>query len=546
MTQLTDNLGNTVTNRMELMKIATKFYEDLYTKHNNTSQSFTTVTYNTDSVPPFMESEIEISIRNLKTGKSPGPDKVTNEMIKAGKDQLIKPLTKLFNLILYRKEIPKSWTLSEIVLLYKKGDPKMISNYRPISLISCIYKVFASTLLRRITKPIDENQPIEQAGFMRKYSTIDHIHTLKIIMEKYTEYDLPLYIAFIDYSKAFDSISHSSIWKALTEQGIEYEYIDLIKAIYTNSMTRVRMETKGPSFQVERGVKQGDPLSPKIFIAVLESIFGALEWRNMGININGTLLTHLRFADDIVLLSESSEQLAHMLESLSHHSNDIGLQINRDKTKIMTNRDKKLISITSVPMEYVEEYVYLGHLISFRSCTEKEIKRRIKVTWNKYWSMKEIFKGDIPIKLKTKAMNICLMPCLTYACQTWPLTKMNLHKIKTCQRGIERSFLKIKLNNRIRSLDIRSKTKANDAVEQVLTLKWKWAGHIQRVRDKRWSQTVTNWSPIYKKRKRGRPQKRWSDDIVETAGAFWPRTAQDRERWQNLEEAFTAKGGPYI
>lgn len=232
MTQLTDNLGNTVTNRMELMKIATKFYEDLYTKHNNTSQSFTTVTYNTDSVPPFMESEIEISIRNLKTGKSPGPDKVTNEMIKAGKDQLIKPLTKLFNLILYRKEIPKSWTLSEIVLLYKKGDPKMISNYRPISLISCIYKVFASTLLRRITKPIDENQPIEQAGFMRKYSTIDHIHTLKIIMEKYTEYDLPLYIAFIDYSKAFDSISHSSIWKALTEQGIEYEYIDLIKARY--------------------------------------------------------------------------------------------------------------------------------------------------------------------------------------------------------------------------------------------------------------------------------------------------------------------------
>ena len=211
----------------------------------------------------------------------------------------------------------------------------------------------------------------------------------------------------------------------------------------------------------------------------------------------------------------------------------------------MTNRDKKQISMQSIPIEYVEHYIYLGHLISFKSCTDREIDRRVKSTWNKYWAMKEVFKARLPTKLKTKAMNICLAPCLTYACQTWPLKKSHLHKIQICQRSLERSYMNIKLKDKIKNTTIREKTKAKDIAEQVKTLKWKWAGHIQRVTDNRWSQRVTNWYPIYKKRRRGRPCKRWSDDIAETAGPLWTRLALDRACWSRLEEAFTAKGGPY-
>lgn len=230
MTELQNTSGTIITHRRDLMMIATKFYKNLYTNKNMIEKT-RKMSNNNEPVPSFIVSEIRLSMEKLKMGKSPGSDGVTNEMIKAGKEKLVK----LFNLILHKKEIPKSWTSSEIVLLYKKGDPKLITSYRPISLISCLYKVFASTLLRRITKTIDENQPIEQAGFMKNYSTVDHMHTLKLIIEKYKGHVLPLYIAFIDFSKAFDSISHNSIWNALTEQGIDQDYIELIKIIYAKS-----------------------------------------------------------------------------------------------------------------------------------------------------------------------------------------------------------------------------------------------------------------------------------------------------------------------
>lgn len=546
MTQLKSTSGSTVTNRHDLMQVATQFYKNLYHKTEHHSEPIEITPRNTDTPPLFTESEVEFSINKLKTGKSPGSDRINNEQIMAGKEMLTKPLTKLFNQVLEKKVLPRQWTVAEITLLYKKGDAKQITNYRPISLLSSLYKLFASTLLRRITRTVDENQPVEQAGFMRGFSTVDHIHTLKNIIEKYNEYGKSLYIGFVDYAKAFDSISHSSIWNALSEQGVNASYIDIIKELYKNSTARVKLESSGPEFKIERGVKQGDPLSPKLFVAVLESIFRSLDWDEVGLKIHGRFLSHLRFADDIVLLSENVEELQYMFESLNSQSKKVGLEINQEKTKVMTNSCHKPITLESSNLEYVDDYIYLGHLISFNNVTTKEINRRVENTWKKYWSMKEIFKSTLPIKLKTKAMEICLLPCLTYACQTWSISKKVIQKVRTCQRGIERSYLGLRLKDKVNHAEIRQQTKARDVIRYTLKQKWRWAGHIQRTQDERWSSTVTNWYPFNKKRKRGRPHKRWSDDIAKIAGRTWTRLARDRHEWHSKEEAFTALGGPYI
>ncbi|XP_045534998.1 uncharacterized protein LOC106709987 [Papilio machaon] len=544
--QLQDTAGLISTSRQNLLQIATDFYRKLYEKSDDChTESNFRLAVNTEPVPQFIESEIECSIRNLKTGKSPGTDGITNEMIIAGIDVLTTPLTKIFNDILESKTIPQQWTSSEITLIFKKGDPKLIANYRPISLMSCLYKVFATTLLRRITKIVDENQSLEQAGFIRGFSTVDHIHTLKIVIEKYCEYNKPLYIAFIDYSKAFDSILHESIWQALAEQGVNDDYVKLIKEIYRASTATIKLKGQGPTFKVEKGVRQGDPLSPKLFIAVLEFVFRRLNWSNKGLNINGRYLSHLRFADDIILFSETAEELEYMIKSLAAQSRLVGLKINESKTKVMTNREQIQITVDNTPLEYVEDYIYLGHLVSFKSSIDKEVERRIKRTWNKYWSMKEVFKSKIPIELKTKAMNICLLPCLTYSCQTWPLTRKNLYKLKTCQRAIERSYLGLKLKDKVKNKVIRNQTKAKDVAKQILRLKWKWAGHTQRVKDERWTKIITNWLPIDHKRRKGRPYQRWCDDIAKVAGHCWTRLTTDRTTWSTLEEAFTALGGPY-
>ena len=132
-------------------------------------------------------------------------------------------------------------------------------------------------------------------------------------------------------------------------------------------------------------------------------------------------------------------------------------------------------------------------------------------------------------------MDTCILPCLTYGSQTWTFTNKIINKIIICQRAMERSILSLRKIHRIRSQEIRKKTKLTDALHQALKLKWNWAGHVTRYTDQRWTLKSTKWTGPQGKRRVGRPQKRWVDDIISVAGKNWTRTAQDREKWKKLE-----------
>ncbi|XP_028168072.1 uncharacterized protein LOC114358336 [Ostrinia furnacalis] len=393
------------TSRSDIIEHATAFYRELYKKPLEDAPEENPAIFEDTEEPvevePISTTDVFHHIKKLKTDKSPGPDNISNEAIKIGAPILIPYFAELFNMVLENGKAPKQWCCSNIVLLYKKGNPADIGNYRPISLLSSIYKLFTSIVLSRISAKIDNNQPIEQAGFRSGFSTIDHIHTLDQILEKYKEYNRPLYIAFIDYAKAFDSISHNSIWKALAMCGISRKYIEVIKYIYTQSTSIISLENKGEEITIERGVRQGDPLSPKLFIAVLEGIFKEIDWKEKGLKIQGHYLNHLRFADDIVLFAETANELEQMIQILDSKSKKVGLHMNINKTKIMTNHLRQQINVSGLCIEYVNEYIYLGKQLSFGTKNnEDEVDRRINCTWKKFWALKEILKGDYSIKLK--------------------------------------------------------------------------------------------------------------------------------------------------
>ena len=113
-----------------------------------------------------------------------------------------------------------------------------------------------------MSKILDENQPVEQAGFRSQFCTIDHLQATNQLIEKALEFNLRLYIAFVDYKKAFDSVEHKPILETLKNQGIQNKYKTLLANLYTVCKAKIQTE-------VERGVKQGDPLAPKLFTAVL-------------------------------------------------------------------------------------------------------------------------------------------------------------------------------------------------------------------------------------------------------------------------------------
>lgn len=528
--------------RTGIIKAATEYYKDLYAYRIPLSIESLPLQKNYNAIQRFSDQEIYNSMKTLKKEKSSGPDGISNEAISTGKALLVQPLTILFNKILEDKKIPAEWAKSDIVLLYKKGNPKDINNYRPISLQSNLYKLFASCLEKRLAKYTEKHQAIEQAGFRSTYSTIDHIHSLELIIEKYEEMNRPLYLAFIDYAKAFDSISHLSIWKALQECDVPSETIELIQDIYKKSTSRIILDKTGAEIDICRGVRQGDPLSPRIFITVLQNIMKALKWENKGININGQFLSNLRFADDIILFSENSSQLESMINEINYISNEIGLELNTSKTKIMTNSKISPIHINNVLLEYVQEYTYLGKQVSFKkSRHQDELLRRINMAWNKFWSFKEILKSNTSVKLKKIVLDSCILPSLTYASQTWIFNKKTRKKVITTQRAMERSILNLKLRYKKRSTDIRKITRLVDALEHCKRLKWKWAGHIARMNDDRWAKKITSWKGPVGKRSRGRPKERWQDEILKLAGKDWTAKACDRTLWRKMEEAFTLR-----
>ena len=124
---------------------------------------------------------------------------------------------------------------------------------------------------------LDLNQPIEQAGFRSSFSTTDHIHTIQQLIEKSNEYQKPLILTFNDFEKAFDSVQHQSVINALRRQGVEKPYVELIKHIYENATSVIMTDKTSEFFNTERGVRQGDLISPKLFNAVLEDIFRRLN-----------------------------------------------------------------------------------------------------------------------------------------------------------------------------------------------------------------------------------------------------------------------------
>ncbi len=173
------------------------------------------------------------AIRKLKVGKTAGPDGVSNEVIKALADGIVPAITKIFNLTLGVEDIPKGWEISEIILLYKKGNQADINNHRPISLSSNLCKLMMGILKNRIYSTVDLSQPVKQAGFRRKYSTNDHIHTLSQLAERAKKYNLRICLLFIDFNKAFDSVTHSSMLEALSKRrGDDRNYPDYSKNIH--------------------------------------------------------------------------------------------------------------------------------------------------------------------------------------------------------------------------------------------------------------------------------------------------------------------------
>ena len=212
------------------------------------------------------KAEIKKAIMTLRSGKAAGPDEIPAEAIKADLETAVNMLYSFFSKIWEKEEVAAQWKEGIIIKLQKKGDLGDCSNYRGIMLLSTPGKVPNRVLLKRMKEAVDPKLRDQQAGFQRNRSCADQITNLRIIVEQSLEWNSPLYINFIDYEKAFDSVDRKTMWKLLRHYGVPEKIISLTQCTFQDTCCRIAHAGQlSESFEVKTGVRQGCLLSPFLF-----------------------------------------------------------------------------------------------------------------------------------------------------------------------------------------------------------------------------------------------------------------------------------------
>ena len=276
-------------------------------------------------------------------------------------------------------------------------------------------------------------------------------------------------------------------------------------------------------------------------VPIKSSIHMHCVYINKGVRIDGEHLSHLIFADDIVLIANSTSKLQDMLQDIHDISKPVGLTMHLGKTKIMCNKhvNKDDVIVDGKKIEEVDSYVYLGQMVTKDHDQIQEMKRRIGQGWSAFCKPDNIMRDkNVPMRLKRKVFNECILPVMTYGCETWSLSNTQLEKLVTTQRKMERIMIGVTLKDRKSTEWIRKQSGLTDIIRSIRESKHRWAGHVARRRDNRLTIRITEWIPHGNKRPRGRPRTRWCDDLIQYVGPTWSHIARDRKLWQACREGF--------
>uniref|UniRef100_H9GUV3 Reverse transcriptase domain-containing protein n=1 Tax=Anolis carolinensis TaxID=28377 RepID=H9GUV3_ANOCA len=259
------------------------------------------------------EEEIKKAINNLKPNKAPGPDGFTASFYKVMKDELAPFLKTLMNQVLEQRVIPESWKEGDIITIHKEDTDKTeVKNYRPISLLNLDYKIFTNILANRFKDFLSTWIGPEQKGFLLGRQMKDNVRTIVDVIEYYETYhQKELALLSIDAEKAFDNLNWSFIKLLFKEIDIGHQFYNAIEAIYMEQKAKILVNGQyTKEIQINKGTRQGCPLSPLIFIFALEILIRNIRRDNQ---LKGTKIANYEFklrafADDLICIRASPGQ----------------------------------------------------------------------------------------------------------------------------------------------------------------------------------------------------------------------------------------------
>jgi hypothetical protein len=290
------------------------------------------------------------AVRMLSNGKQPGPDGIPNELIKHLPDDWHTLIHNVFILMWVLGKCPSSWKLSHTIMLYRKGDPTFPGNYRPIGLSQTIGKLWTKVITSILCDYASHHTILSHAqeGCLKHRGTMRQARNLINCIEDGALTKQDLYVTCIDVSSAFNVINHTLLLGIMARLGFPDDASTAVKSIYTNSVTCIR-NTNGvlsKPIQINRGTKQGDSLSPFLFLVYIEPL---LRWLNCGARgyQHGCLqvphysrcsLQHAAsakaYVDDIAIFAHTVEDMRKQIHKLDLWSAHACIKVNASKCAV--------------------------------------------------------------------------------------------------------------------------------------------------------------------------------------------------------------------
>lgn len=303
-------------------------------------------------------------ITNITPGKACGPDNLSIEHAIHSHSNINQVLCNLFKWITCHRYVPTGFCMGTIVPLVKDKTRNLndIENYRPITLIPVISKIFEHVILQLCENSLTSDQL--QFGFKKGIGCVDTIFALRITVEYFLSKGSSMYLAALDIRKAFDSVKHDKLFDCLLKQGVPLILVDVLRNWYSKLFVNVRWGGSQSSFfDVCNGVRQGSVLSPCLFNIFVNSFIVLLRQLDVGCHVNWMYVGCLLYADDMLLLSPSVMGLQKMLDLCLSTSNLLALKFNANKSFCMAIGKHSKFAIS--PMLLGDDNVAWVHSIKY-------------------------------------------------------------------------------------------------------------------------------------------------------------------------------------
>lgn len=309
------------------------------------------------------EEDVTKAIKQLKSKRSAGPDKIPSFVFKGCCETFIKPLCNIFNLCLNKSVFPEYFKLTRVTPIFKNGDPKLIQNYRPVAILSVPAKIFEILICKKIMSFIKPILSEKQHGFQPKKSILTNMMNFTEFASTALDQNCQIDVIFTDYTKAFDRVDHSLLLYKMHKLGFSAELVNFFHSYFSKRSQYVSYKGyNSNSYLAESGVPQGSNLGPCLFNLFINDIVNCVKYSNI-----------LMYADDLKLFKiinsrTDSYELQKDLDAVAVWSvnNKIFFNINKCKVMTLTRKKNPLVNnytINNEPLERLYEFKDLGILL---------------------------------------------------------------------------------------------------------------------------------------------------------------------------------------